>query len=572
MRLTQFFLPTLREPPSDADTVSAKLMFRSGMIRKVASGIYEWLPLGLRALRKVESIVRREMDAIGGLEVWLPVVQPKELWMETGRWQVYGKELLRFKDRKESEFCLSPTAEEVVTDLVRNEVSSHRSLPLLLYQFATKFRDEIRPRFGVMRAREFYMKDAYSFHADDAEAEKGYRRVFDAYTRVFDRCGLKFRPVEAESGPIGGSFSHEFMVLAETGEDGIASCEGCGYAANLDRAECHADSATPPSEKPEPLQEVPTPQAWTVEDVAKLLAAPKERFLKTMFYKADGKPVVALVRGDHELNESKLLRHLKAQELSRATDEEYRKVAGCDVGFAGPVGLKGCPIVADHAIRGIANGISGANKKDTHLKNINLGRDFSPDGFADLHRARPGDGCLRCGKPLKFSRGIEVGHTFKLGAKYSEAMKATFLDPEQKSRPMVMGCYGIGISRVVAAAIEQNNDGSGILWPEPLAPFRVYLIPVEHQDPAVRTAAETLYEELGSLGVETLLDDREARPGVKFKDADLIGIPFRATVSTKTLAQGSVEIKARSSTAMNLVPLAQAAQTLCAQTGTRPGP
>ncbi|MBI4051827.1 MAG: proline--tRNA ligase [Elusimicrobia bacterium] len=544
MRLSQYFVPTLRQAPSDADTVSAKLMQRAGMVRKVASGIYEWLPLGLRALKNVERIVREEMNAIGGQEVWLPVVQPKELWEETGRWGQYGKELLRFKDRKESEFCLAPTAEEVITDLIRKEVKSYRQLPVFLYQFGTKFRDEIRPRFGVMRAREFYMKDGYSFHADEKDAEKFYRQVYDAYSNIFKRCGLKFQAVEAETGPIGGSFSHEFMVLAETGENEIATCS-CGYAANSERAECAPSPSSEPEEPPHPLQEVPTPNAWTVEDVAKLLKAPKEKFIKTLFYNADQKPVVILIRGDHELNENKLIRFLNCKKLEKATDKEYEKIAGCPVGFAGPVGLNHIPLIADHAIRTVSNGISGANKKDTHLKNINVTRDYHPGNFADLHLATRGDLCTRCGKPFSFCRGIEVGHTFKLGAKYSESMKGLFLDAQQKSKPYIMGCYGIGVSRVVAAAIEQGHDENGILWPAAIAPYKIHLISIENDIPAVKQESNKLYQDFQKADIPILWDDRDERAGVKFKDADLIGAPIRITLSSKTLENKSAEIKSR---------------------------
>ncbi|MBI4056828.1 MAG: proline--tRNA ligase [Elusimicrobia bacterium] len=556
MKLSHYFLPTLRQAPSDADTISTKLMQRAGLIRKVTGGLYEWLPFGLRALKNVEQIVREEMNAVNGQEVWLPIVHPKNLWEETGRWNQYGKELLRFKDRKDAEFCLAPTAEEVITDLVRNEISSYRQLPVFLYQFGTKFRDEIRPRFGVMRSREFYMKDGYSFHADEKDAENFYQKAFTAYQNIFKRCGLKFRPVEAETGAIGGSFSHEFMVLAETGENEIAYCS-CGYAANSERAEC-APPSPPPPEPSQPLQEVHTPNAWTVEDVAKLLKAAKEKFLKTLFYMADGKPIVALVRGDHELNENKLMRHLGSKKLEKATDKEYEQIAGCPVGFAGPVGLDGrASLLADLAVQTVFNGISGANKKDYHLKNINRDRDYRPAQFVDLHVAAPGDRCPRCQKPFQFCRGIEVGHTFKLGTKYSQSMKATYLDAEQHSKPFIMGCYGIGVSRVVAAAIEQGNDENGIIWPASIAPFQVQLIPIESEDSKIKEAVEKLYQGLQKRNISVLLDDRSERAGVKFKDADLIGTPLRITVSSKTIEKDSVELKRRSSKELQMIPLNQ---------------
>ncbi|MBI4386687.1 MAG: proline--tRNA ligase [Elusimicrobia bacterium] len=572
MKLSRYLIPTLREPPSDADNASAALMQRAGMIRKLASGIYEWLPLGLRALKKVERIVREEMDAIGGQEVWLPVIQPRELWEETGRWKIYGKELLRLKDRKDGEFCFAPTAEEVITDLVRREVRSWRQLPLMLYQFGLKFRDEIRPRFGVMRAREFLMKDAYSFHADDADCQSYYEQVYGAYSKIFERCGLKFKPVEADSGAIGGSYSHEFMVLAETGEETIVACTKCAYGANIERAECPPSKDSDGRVSPLPLEEIHTPGTFSVEDVAKLLKASPKSFLKTQLYLADGRPVMALLRGDHELNEAKLARACKTGLLERANDAMYEKITGCGVGYAGPVKLpmwrspdgKTLPvgIYADMSLEGAANAVSGANKTDYHLKNINIGRDFQPESFADLRRALPSDPCPRCGGPVRFTKGIEVGHTFKLGTKYSIPLKAHYLDNEQQSKPMVMGCYGIGVSRVVAAAVEQGHDEAGIIWPSSIAPFAACIVAVEHDSARVREAAETLYRELWDAGVETLLDDRAERPGVRFKDMDLIGIPFRFVVSEKTLAQGEVEFKRRASKDLERWKLAEAAGRL----------
>jgi prolyl-tRNA synthetase len=553
MRLSRALAPTLREPPRDADSVSAKLMLRAGLVRKVAAGLYEWLPLGLRVLRKVERIIREEMDLIGGQEVSLPVLQPKSLWEETGRWQVYGKELMRLSDRKDAEFCLAPTAEEVITDLARREVRSYRELPLLLYQFGAKFRDEIRPRFGVMRAREFLMKDAYSFHADEESLEGTYRAAYEAYKKIFTRCGLDFRPVEAQSGAIGGSFSHEFMVLAETGEEAIASC-ACGYAANAERAEIKDGGPAEKPEQPQPLQEVDTPGAWTVEDVAKLLGELPEKFIKTLFYVADGKPVVALVRGDAELNEAKLQRLLGAKLLHKASDEVYRQAAGCEVGFAGPGGLK-APVYADHALKHLANAVSGAGKKDKHLKNINFGRDYGVEAFADLRVAKPGDACPRCGRPLAFSRGIEVGHVFKLGTKYSEALQAGFLTEKGAKAPFLMGCYGIGVSRVVAAAIEQRHDDAGIAWPPALAPYHALVLPLNVAHAGVLAAAEKIYAELSARGVEVLLDDRDRRAGEKFADADLLGIPWRVVVGEKKLAAGLAELKRRSSPQAEDVPL-----------------
>ncbi|PIS46764.1 MAG: proline--tRNA ligase, partial [Elusimicrobia bacterium CG08_land_8_20_14_0_20_51_18] len=459
MKLTNYFLPTLRQAPSDADNVSAKLMFRAGMIRKLASGIYEWLPLGLRVLKKVENIVREELDRIGGQEVWLPVIQPKELWMETGRWNLYGKELLRLKDRKDSEFCFAPTAEEVITNVVRRDINSYRQLPILLYQFGLKFRDEIRPRFGVMRAREFYMKDAYSFHTTEADCLAWYKKVYEAYEKIFTRCGLKFKPVEAATGAIGGNYSHEFMVFAQTGEADIALCEKCGYSANVEKAEIKKfEGAADPSGF-EPLKDVDTPGKYTVDDVAEFLKISQERFIKTLFFVADGEPVMALVRGDHELNENKLVKVLGAKTFEKASEDVYSAISACKAGFAGPVkikdkfiqspaspkgesgnsqaggGIPGKPgfkplktVIADWHLKGVLNGVSGANKDDVHTVNINFGRDYEPDLFADLKNASAGDLCPHCGTAFSFVKGIEVGQTFKLGTKYSTSLKCDFLD------------------------------------------------------------------------------------------------------------------------------------------------
>ncbi len=553
MKFTKYFIPTLKETPADADTVSAKLMLRSGMIRKVAAGIYDWLPLGLRVLHKVERIIREEMDKSGGLEVWLPHIQPKEFWEETGRWTYYGKELLRIKDRKNTEFCFAPTAEEIITDLARRDLRSYRDLPVLFYQFGTKFRDEIRPRFGVMRAREFYMKDAYSFHANEADLDIMYKNVFDAYTRIFTRLGLKFRPVEADTGTIGGNFSHEFMVLAETGEEEVAACPQCGYAANIERAENKALEVKA-GEPLKPIEEVSTPNKVKVDEVAAFLKVKPEEIIKAIFMIADSEPVVALVRGDTELNEPKLLRLLGAKLMRPATEDEYRNVARCDVGYAGPVKLK-AKIVADHLIASVVNGVAGANKKDFHLKNVNLGRDFKPDVIDDIRKIRPGDTCPKCKAAVQFFRGIEVGHVFKLGTKYSDAMKATVLDEAGKPVPMMMGCYGIGVSRIVAAAIEQNNDANGILWPVPMAPFEVLITPANVSDTRTREVAESIYDSLLKKGIEVLLDDRDVRAGFKFKDADLIGIPLRVTIGEKSLAKNVVELKARNESTFQEVPI-----------------
>ncbi|MDR1684741.1 MAG: proline--tRNA ligase, partial [Elusimicrobiota bacterium] len=480
MKLTQYYLPTLKEAPKDADITSAKLMLRAGLIRKTASGIYEWLPLGMRVVKKIENIIRQELDAAGCCEVWLPVVQPQELWEESGRWEFYGKELLRFKDRKGAGFCLAPTAEEVITRLVGKDVSSYKQLPFCLYQFGTKFRDEIRPRFGVMRAREFYMKDGYSFAADDMDADMWYQRMYDAYTKIFQRIGFKFQAVEADTGAIGGNFSHEFMVLADNGENAISVCK-CGYSANTEKTEVKAPEAAKYDAKDllEP-QEVATPNVTSVKDVCDFLSRPQEQLIKMLLYVADGKPVAVLMRGEDELNEIKLQKLLGAQTLEKAQQEVYEQTTGSVLGFAGPAGFKEknpqAKLIADNHIKAVYNGITGGNKKDVHILNITPERDFKVDIYADLKLAAQGDSCPRCGCGFDFTRGIEVGHTFKLGTKYSAAMGAGFLDENQNQKPMIMGCYGIGVTRVLAAAIEQSHDENGIIWPAAISPFDICLI------------------------------------------------------------------------------------------------
>jgi prolyl-tRNA synthetase len=558
MKFSQAFIPTLKENPADADTVSAKLMLRAGMVRKLGAGLYEWLPMGLRVLRNVEQIIREEMNRAGALEVWLPNIQPKELWEESGRWNVYGKELLRIKDRKNAEFCFAPTAEEVITDLARRSFKSYRDLPVCLYQFGTKFRDEIRPRFGVMRAREFLMKDAYSFHPSTESLDKTYQVMVETYSRIFTRLGLKFRPVEADTGSIGGSSSHEFMVLADTGEEQIATCDNCGYAANIERAET-LELKNISLSAPLAVEEVSTPNVSKVVDVAKALNATPAEVIKTVFMIADSQPVVALLRGDTELNVHKLQRVLGAQQVRPAKDEEYREIAGCDVGFAGPMNLK-AKVVADFLIAGMSNAVTGAGKKDAHLKNVNIGRDYKPDMLADIRNIREQDACPRCGKPVYFTRGIEVGHVFKLGPKYSKSMKADFLDEAGQSQPMIMGCYGIGVSRIVAAAIEQNNDEWGIRWPRPIAPYEVIVTAANVTHAESLQVATQIYTALREKGVSILFDDRDMRAGFKFKDADLIGIPLRVTIGEKSLARGVVEIKWRTEPAATEIAVDKAVE------------
>ncbi len=547
MRYSEMHLPTGREVPSDAEVVSNQLMIRAGMIRKLTSGIYSYLPLGYRVIRKVEQIIREEMNKAGAQEVHLPMVQPAELWQESGRWTFYGKELLRFRDRNNRDYCLGPTHEEVITDLVRHDIKTYRQLPCNLYQIQTKFRDEVRPRFGVMRCREFGMKDAYSFDADEAGAEKSYEKMFAAYNNIFRRCGLKFRSVEADSGSIGGSFSHEFMVMADSGEDAIVFCEKCNYAANLEKAEIVKPAAEDLQQKEQPAMEsVETPDVRTIEEVSTFLNVSPEQIVKTLIFNADGKPCAVLIRGDHEVNEIKVKNYLGAAELELADDEMIMKATGAPRGFAGAVGIK-TRVIADYSIMNLVNMVTGANKENYHLKNVNIGRDFQVESFADLRVSQPGDACPRCGGVIKFVRGIEVGHVFKLGTKYSKAMKAVYLDRDGKEKTMIMGCYGIGIGRTVAACIEQNFDSNGIIWPIPLAPFTVIVTPVNIKESDVMKASEDIYRELLACGVESIMDDRDERAGVKFKDADLIGIPLRIVVGSKNLAQGRVELKIRRS-------------------------
>jgi prolyl-tRNA synthetase len=539
------FLPTVREVPSDAEIISHQLMIRAGMIRKLTSGIYTYLPLGYRVIRKLERIIREEMDRAGAQELFMPTVQPRELWEESGRWSFYGKELLRFKDRNDRDCCLGPTHEEVITDLVRNEIKTYRHLPRNLYQIQTKFRDEIRPRFGVMRCREFGMKDAYSFDADEEGAEISYQKMFEAYTEIFKRCGLEFRAVEADTGSIGGSFSHEFMVMAATGEDSLVFCSNCEYAANLEKAEIAAPEIQPVrTENMLPLESVHTPNMRTIEEVSSFLRVAPRDIVKTMIYTADGQPVAVLVSGDEEVNEIKVKNYLNCDVLEMAMDDVIHEVTGAPRGFAGAVGIK-VKIIADCSLSNMTNFVMGANKEDYHIKNVNMGRDVSVTAFADLRIARETDSCARCGRALKFARGIEVGHVFKLGTKYSKAMKAQYLDKNGKEQYMIMGCYGIGVGRTVAAAIEQNHDENGIVWPLPLAPYQVIITPVSAKDDKIKGMSVQLYEALKQRGIEVILDDRDERAGVKFKDADLIGIPLRVTVGQKLLTAGVLEVKIR---------------------------
>lgn len=561
MRLTHYLMPTLKETPADAEIISHQLMLRSGMIRKVAAGIYTYMPLGLRSVRKVEQIVREEMDRAGCLELLMPMVIPAELWEESGRWEQYGRELLRLKDRKDAQFCLGPTHEEVITDVVRNTVKSYRQLPLNLYQIQGKFRDEIRPRFGLMRGREFIMKDAYSFDLDSSAADGAYEKMYTAYQNIFRRCGLNFRAVEADTGNIGGSSSHEFMVLADSGEDAIVSCDTCNYAANVEKAQLRVLEG----QRPEPAQEleaVNTPGQKSVTEVAQFLGIEPKQMLKTLLLESDsGEQVAVLLRGDRELNEIKLCRKLGCNEVKLVDDATVEKLTGAPRGFAGPVGLK-LRILADNEVALMADAVAGANKADTHYRGVNYGRDFEVDEFADLRQAEAGDGCPRCNGTLQSWRGIEVGHVFKLGTKYSEALGATVLNAEGKEEPLVMGCYGIGIGRSVAAAIEQNHDKNGIIFPMPIAPFQVLITLLNPKDDEVSKAGEELYAYLQDNGIEVLLDDRDERPGSKFKDADLIGIPLRVTVGARGLKEDTFEVSWRKDGEKQMIPIAETGEWL----------
>ncbi|MCL5058082.1 MAG: proline--tRNA ligase [Actinobacteria bacterium] len=556
MRVSEMLLPTLRETPAEAEIISHQLMVRAGYIRKAAAGVYTLLPLAWRVVKKIEAIVREEMDREGGQEIMMPIIQPAELWQESGRWNVYGPELFRLKDRHGRDFCLGPTHEEIITDLVRGEVSSYKQLPLLLYQVQNKYRDERRPRFGLMRGREFIMKDLYSFDRDEEGLEVSYRKMYNAYSRIFRRCGLKFRPVEADSGAIGGNDTHEFMVLADSGEALVVYCpkESCGYAANVERADSPPD-LTGPGEEARPVQALETPGLRTVEEVTSFLKISPRKLIKTLIYSTDKGMVAALVRGDRDVNEIKLMKVVGAINMELAAPEEVSRVTGALPGFAGPVGLSGIKVVADPEVGAISNAVSGSNKKDVHLVNVNPGRDFRPDSVADIRTVRAGDPCPRCGAALAGARGIEVGQVFKLGAKYSTVLGATFLDEKGRSRPIVMGCYGIGVTRTMAAAIEQNHDENGIIWPVSIAPFQVVVVLVSVKDSGQAGLAEKVYRMLTGAGIETVIDDRNERPGVKFKDADLVGYPVRVTVGSKGVASGEVELRLRTGGDTAMVPV-----------------
>ena len=543
MRTTQLYAPTLRETPAEAEVISHQLMLRAGLIRKAAGGVYTYLPLAWRVLKKIEAIVREEMDNAGGQELAMPIMQPAELWHETGRWDVYGDEMFRLKDRHNRDFCLGPTHEEMITTLVRSDVRSYRQLPLMLYQIQNKYRDEIRPRFGLMRGREFIMKDLYSFDKDEAGLDISYKKMYDAYTNIFSRCGLKFRAVEADGGAIGGSNTHEFMVIAESGEAAIVYCEACDYAANVEKAELKP--ILPEGENQLPLEMIDTPNTKTIEAVAAYLGVAVTKNIKAVAFQNEKDEVIlAFVRGDHEVNDVKLQNAVGAITLRMASEDAILATGGVP-GFMSPIGIKDATVVVDATVMEMHNAIGGANQIDKHYKNINPKRDFTDVIVTDIRLIQEGDPCPHCGKPLKTARGIEAGQVFKLGTKYSEALKATYLDENGREKPMVMGCYGVGVSRTMASSIEQNFDEHGIIWPVAIAPYTVVIVPINAKDAGQMEVAEKLYEELKAAKVEVLLDDRKERAGVKFKDADLIGYPLRITVGPKAVNEGLVEVKVR---------------------------
>ena len=551
MRWSRYFINTLREVPADADVISQKLMMRAGMIRKVAAGIYTYLPLGLRSVQKLEAIVREEMNRAGSTELLMPAIQPAELWIESGRWQKYGKELLRIRDRHERDFVFGPTHEEVITETVRDAISSYRQLPVSLYQIQTKFRDEVRPRFGLMRGREFIMKDAYSFHTSRQSLDETYDAMRDAYTRVFHRCALEHVLVEADTGNIGGSASHEFMVLAQSGEDAVVSCPVCKYGANIEKATSKFFADEPEPAPMTAMAPIHTPGTQTIDDVGKFLGKPTSQLVKTLVFETENGPVMVLVRGDREGNETKIKNHLGVNMLEMLADSKFEASTGAPIGYCGPVGTKCARVLADVSLKSWKNWVVGGNKKDTHTAGVNPGRDFPEPEWGDFTTVLAGDPCPRCGSKLEIYRGIEVGHIFKLGTKYSDVMNCVFLDEKGERNPMIMGCYGLGIGRTVAAAVEQSHDEEGIIWPMPIAPFEAVVTIIGKDENVVRTATD-VYEKLLAAGVDVLLDDRDERPGVKFKDTDLIGFPVRVAVGGKSLANGQIEWSLRKDRAKQL--------------------
>ncbi|WP_102271424.1 proline--tRNA ligase [Cytobacillus massiliigabonensis] len=560
MKQSMTLIPTLREVPADAEIKSHQLLLRAGYIRQNASGIYSYLPLAQKVLKKIETIVREEMDQAGAVELLMPAMQAAELWQESGRWYTYGPELMRLKDRHERDFALGATHEEVITSLVRDEIKSYKKLPLALYQIQTKFRDEKRPRFGILRGREFIMKDAYSFHTSHASLDEMYEKLYQAYTNIFTRCGLNFRAVIADSGAMGGKDTHEFMVLSEIGEDTIAYSDTSNYAANIEMApviNTYEKSDEPQKE----LQKVKTEGQKTIEEVSAFLHVKKDQCIKSLLFKVDDKHVLVLVRGDHEVNDIKLKNLLEASEVELADAVEANKILGCSVGSLGPVGANSVEIIADHAIAGLVNAVCGANEEDVHYMNVNLERDFKVAQYADLRFIQEGDLSPDGEGTILFAKGIEVGHIFKLGTRYSEAMGATYLDENGRNQPMIMGCYGIGVSRVMAAIVEQYNDENGLLWPADISPFDIHLIPINTKDESQVALAEELYGQLKKNKLDVLMDDRQERPGVKFADSDLIGLPIRITIGKKA-GEGIVEVKVRKSGEMQEVHKDQLVETI----------
>lgn len=554
MRVSKMYAPTLREVPSEAEIASHQLLLRAGFMRKSTNGMYTYLPLAWRVIRKIEAIIREEMEEKGAQEIMMPIMQPAEIWQESGRWGAYGAEMIRLKDRHGHEYCLGPTHEEMVTTVVKSDVRSYRQLPLNLFQIQDKFRDERRPRFGLMRSRDFIMKDGYSFDRDEAGLDASYQAMYDAYTNIFYRCGLNFRPVEADSGAIGGNGSHEFMVLAESGEAEIVYCSECEYAADIEKAELHTIEA--PAEEEKAVEKIATPNCKTIEAVCSFLKIPVDHSMKAVAFQSEKGLILCFVRGDHEVNEIKVVNTVGVTEVEMA-DPELLAKCGTVGGYMGPVGLdaKKVIIVVDQSVMKMHNVCCGANEEGYHLVNVNPGRDFTPTFVADIRLMAEGDPCPHCGAPVKKARGIEVGQVFKLFTKYSKAMHATYLDENGKEQPMVMGCYGIGVGRTMAAAVEQNNDKDGMIWPVAIAPYEVLVVPVNVKDEASTAKAEEIYAALQKAGVETVIDDRKERPGVKFKDADLIGYPIRVVVGPKTLTTGELEVKIRRSGEVKMLPL-----------------
>lgn len=554
MRVSKMYAPTLREVPSEAEIASHQLLLRAGFMRKSTNGMYTYLPLAWRVIRKIEAIIREEMEEKGAQEIMMPIMQPAEIWQESGRWGAYGAEMIRLKDRHGHEYCLGPTHEEMVTTVVKSDVRSYRQLPLNLFQIQDKFRDERRPRFGLMRSRDFIMKDGYSFDRDEAGLDASYQAMYDAYTNIFNRCGLNFRPVEADSGAISGNGSHEFMVLAESGEAEIVYCSECEYAADIEKAELHTIEA--PAEEEKAVEKIATPNCKTIEAVCSFLNIPVDHSMKAVAFQSEKGLILCFVRGDHEVNEIKVVNTVGVTEVEMA-DPELLAKCGTVGGYMGPVGLdaKKVIIVVDQSVMKMHNVCCGANEEGYHLVNVNPGRDFTPTFVADIRLMAEGDPCPHCGAPVKKARGIEVGQVFKLFTKYSKAMHATYLDENGKEQPMVMGCYGIGVGRTMAAAVEQNNDKDGMIWPVAIAPYEVLVVPVNVKDEASTAKAEEIYAALQKAGVETVIDDRKERPGVKFKDADLIGYPIRVVVGPKTLTTGELEVKIRRSGEVKMLPL-----------------